>query len=285
MNDSVDDTHASASGEDEAKHRNMNDGHMDNEHSDEGASQSADSLSDEEINAAFASFEQEFAKDDGHESALPDDFGNIANPENTSLHPAGTQRNDNSQHAPKTDDGTDSSADNDGDELDADFQNELEGLIGDTIKVAVLITRIASADLLAALCCISDVSAQCIDSPQGAVAVLTTHDADGPEQAAQDLTNVVSGLSVVLAVNKANKLEAKLWMRGQSGEEFAPPILFASSAPFVEDIMIGTVSVDALKQDGISVVDTANLSHEQAMDIISRHMRLGPSASSDNDEA
>ncbi|MFT8704253.1 hypothetical protein [Bifidobacterium aquikefiricola] len=252
---------------------------------------SADSLSDEEIDAAFASFEEDFNKQvDGDFNFGDDD----------TIHPAGTHRNGAEDDADSSDQsGSDSEANasndvhgsgaddsgnlgedgTDGLDIDPDFTNELEGLIGDKVKVAVIITRIASAELLAAFCRISDISARCIESSEGAVAVLDTHEADGPEHAAQDLTDVVSGLSVVLAVNRANKLNATLWMRGQSGEEFAPPILFASSAPFVEDIMIGTVSVDSLKQNGITVVNTDDVDHDQAMGIIARHMRLGPDSS------
>ncbi|MFT8356136.1 MAG: hypothetical protein ABF780_04660 [Bifidobacterium aquikefiri] len=253
---------------------------------------SSDRLSDEEIDAAFASFEEDFNKQVDGDFNFGDD---------NTIHPAGTHRNG---HTAATDSsgeedgnasashaadgvsenqtenaGNQAEAFNDDLDLDADFQSELEGLIGDKVKVAVIITRIASAELLAAFCCISDISARCIDSSEGAVAVLNTHEADGPENAAQDLTDVVSGLSVVLAVNRANKLEAKLWMRGKSGEEFAPPILFASSASFVEDIMVGTVSVDSLKHNGITVVNTDDLDHDQAMGIIARHMRLGPDSS------
>ncbi|WP_415457872.1 hypothetical protein [Bifidobacterium sp.] len=285
--------------------------------SDKANDTSVDALSDEEIDAAFASFEEDFSKgSDADLTFLNDD----------SMHPAGTHRgghpgddaalngsvrdssdsgdgggqggagnsNDGAGAAGAADAGaagangsdnvSGSSPDGLSDDeldLDADFQNELEGLIGDRVKIAVIITRISSAELLAAFCQISDISARCIDSSEGAVAVLNTHDADGPQNAAQDLTDVVSGLSVVLAVNKANKLEAKLWMRGQSGEEFAPPILFASSAPFVEDLMIGTVSVDSLKNNGITVVNSDDLDHDRAMGIIARHMRLGPDSSSD----
>ncbi|MFT8639942.1 MAG: hypothetical protein ABF758_08235 [Bifidobacterium sp.] len=282
--------------------------------SDEANGTSVDALSDEEIDAAFASFEEDFNKGSDADLTFPND---------DSMHPAGTHRGGHPgddaalngsvrDSSDSGDGGEQGSAGNSNDgagaadagaagangsdnisgsssdglsddalDLDADFQNELEGLIGDRVKIAVIITRISSAELLAAFCQISDISARCIDSSEGAVAVLNTHDADGPQNAAQDLTDVVSGLSVVLAVNKANKLEAKLWMRGQSGEEFAPPILFASSAPFVEDLMIGTVSVDSLKNNGITVVDSDDLDHDRAMGIIARHMRLGPDSSSD----
>ena len=46
------------------------------------------------------------------------------------------------------------------------------------------------AELLAAFCQLSDISAACIGANQGAVAVLKNLDGDGPEAAAKDLTTV-----------------------------------------------------------------------------------------------
>ena len=74
------------------------------------------------------------------------------------------------------------------------FDDELQGLLGNRAKVAVIITRLASARLFAAFCQLSDISAQCLASPQGAVAVLRNLDGDGPEAAIKDLTTVVSGM-------------------------------------------------------------------------------------------
>ena len=47
------------------------------------------------------------------------------------------------------------------------FEDELEGLLGDKAKAAFICTRLNSAELLAAFCQISDISAECIGSEQG----------------------------------------------------------------------------------------------------------------------
>lgn len=100
------------------------------------------------------------------------------------------------------------------------FDNELAGLLGNKAKVALIVTRLASAELLAAFCQLSDISAACIGANQGAVAVLKNLDGDGPEAAAKDLTTVVSGMAVILAVNRADKLEVAMYVQGEAGQEF-----------------------------------------------------------------
>ena len=145
--------------------------------------------------------------------------------------------------------------------------------------LAVMVTRLASAELLAAFCQISDISAWCIQAREGAVAVLRNLDGDGPEAAIRDLTTVVSGLSAILAVNRADKLEVTLWISGQSGQTLAPPILFAATADFVEDLMIGTTTVDRLRQDGAAVFDSGEYNREKAMGIIASHTRFGAGGS------
>ncbi|WP_236023824.1 hypothetical protein [Bifidobacterium miconis] len=195
-------------------------------------------FSDEELEAALAGFEQEFKDDDATDDGAQD-------------------RND--QPA----------------DLSSQFEDELAGLLGNKAKAAVIITRVASAQLLAAFCQLSDISADCVDSPEGAVAVLRGLDGDGPEAAAKDLTTVVDGMAVVLAVNRADKLEATMYLRGKPGETFAPPILFNATAPFVEDLMLGIGGLDSLKAQGATIVASSSMTHDQAMQVLAEHTRFG----------
>ena len=161
----------------------------------------------------------------------------------------------------------------------AAFDDELQGLLGNKAKAAVLITRIASARLLAAFCQLSDVSADCIGSAEGAVAILRNLDGDGPEVAARDLTIVVSGMSLVLAVNRADKLEATVYLQGKPGQTIAPPLLFTSTAPFVEDLLLGITDEDGLIGTGMKVEQSADLDHDQAMAVIAEHTKFGRGSS------
>ena len=144
-------------------------------------------FSDEELEAALDGFEKEFRD------------SNAA---------AGEPANDAAADSPADDAGAADSGQAQEADTAAAFDDELQGLLGNKAKAAVLITRVASARLLAAFCQLSDVSADCIGSEEGAVAILRNLDGDGPEVAARDLTIVVSGMSLVLAVNRADKLEA-----------------------------------------------------------------------------
>lgn len=225
--------------------------------------QGFDGLSDEEIAKAMEGFEKEFSDDAdaaGPGSAdgasvpasddvvpdVPDDLGSIDVPDDAS-------------------------------EIDPSvgFEDALEGLLGNKAKMAAIVTRIASAPLLAAFCQLSDISADCVGSNQGAVAVLRGLDGDAPEAAARDITTVVGGMSVVLGVNRADKLEVTMYAGGKSGGTLAPPILFNSTPRFVEDLMLGITTVAQLKSKGFEVVDSGSMDHDQAMKVIADHTRMG----------
>lgn len=207
-------------------------------------------ISDEELRAAMADFEQQFAHDEAGSDAGSDAGAGSA------------------ADAP---DGGDAS----GAEAVLDFDDELQGLLGNRAKVAAIITRLASAELLAAFCQLSDVSATCLEHSDGAVAVLRNLDGDGPEAAVRDLTTVVSGMPAILAVNRADKLEATLYIKGEPGQTFAPPILFTVTPPFVEDLMLGIADVPALVGQGVRAVESGDLDREAAMKVIARHTRFG----------
>ncbi|WEV72843.1 hypothetical protein [Bifidobacterium sp. ESL0790] len=229
-------------------------------------------FSDAELEAAMAGFEKEFADQDAGGDAGTD---------------AGAQA-DNSGDAGSADDGDDDAGDdsNDGSDDDAqtvtgaaeetlNFDDELQGLLGNRAKVAVLVTRLSSADLLAAFCQIADISAECLADESGAVAVLRNLDGDAPEAAAKDLTRVVNGMPVVLVVNRADKLEATLYLGGEPGQKFAPPALLDSSPAFVEDLMLGMMDVMGLKAQGEHVIDTGEFNRVKAMKIIADHVKFG----------
>lgn len=202
-------------------------------------------LSEEEIEQALAGFEEEF-----RESSQQDKEGS-----------------------------SDQTNQEEADGSRSDFDLELEGLIGNRAKVAVIVTQLASAELLAAFCQLCDISAWCIQADEGAVAVLRNLDGDGPEAAIRDLTTVVSGLSAILAVNRADKLEATLWINGKPGKTYAPPMLFMYTADFVENLMIGTTTVERLKQDGVQVLDSGDYDREKAMSVIAAHTKFGAGGS------
>lgn len=215
-------------------------------------------FSDEELEAALDGFEKEFRD------------SNAA---------AGEPANDAAADSPADDAGAADSGQTQEADTATAFDDELQGLLGNKAKAAVLITRVASARLLAAFCQLSDVSADCIGSEEGAVAILRNLDGDGPEVAARDLTIVVSGMSLVLAVNRADKLEATVYLQGKPGQTIAPPLLFTSTAPFVEDLLLGITDEDGLIGTGMKVEQSADLDHDQAMSVIAEHTKFGRGSS------
>ena len=224
-------------------------------------------FSEEELEAAMAGFEQEFKDAEATKN----------------------EREDTSSEAFDSSEASDSAESSESSGIDdmlneaedsLKFEDELQGLLGNRAKVAVIITRLTSPRLLSAFCELSDISARCIGSAQGAVAVLRNLDGDGPEAAVKDMTIVVAGMPAILAVNRADKLEATMYVEGKAGKTFAPPVLFTSTAPFVEDLMLGITDMNALEQADMTIFDSADLDRDAAMSIIAEHTRFGRGTSS-----
>ena len=243
-------------------------------------------FSDEELEAALAGFEKEFADDsvsgDASDTSDADKTADAASAKSDFDANDDTADKASARFRPAvlTDDVTGSVADAVNEAM-ADVvtprsaSTRTRWTVGYKAKVALIVTRLASAELLAAFCQLSDISAACIGANQGAVAVLKNLDGDGPEAAAKDLTTVVSGMAVILAVNRADKLEVAMYVQGEAGQSFAPPVLFTSTPRFVEDLMLGIVTLNQLKTQGFEVVDSAGLDHDQAMQILANHTRRG----------
>ena len=227
-------------------------------------------FSEEELEAAMAGFEKEFQDEEAAKQA-DDKSGTQDTPD--------ASNSDASAASDDSDEAREADAVLSEAETSLSFDDELQGLLGNRAKSAVIITRVTSAQLLAAFCQLSDISAQCVGSPQGAVAVLRNLDGDGPESAIKDLTIVVSGMPAILAVNRADKLEATMYMQGKAGQTFAPPVLFASVAPFVEDLMLGITDMEGVRASGTEIIDSASLSRDDAMRILAEHTKFGRGSS------
>ncbi|MGO4973715.1 hypothetical protein [Bifidobacterium boum] len=244
-------------------------------------------FNDAELEAAMADFEREFNQDtagDNAGSGSPDS----GNSDDTTDSPIADHTSESNVPDASDIDNLDSIEDLDNaangaqtreSAIETSFDDELQGLLGNKAKAAVIITRLTSAELLAAFCQLSDISAICLDDPQGAVAVLRNLNGDGPEAAAKDLTTVVSGMPAVLVVNRADKLEATMYLLGETRDNFAPPLLFSAAAPFVEDLMLGITPLDDILADNTSY-DAAALTREQALAILARHTKFGRGNSS-----
>lgn len=168
--------------------------------------------------------------------------------------------------------------------LGADFEDELQGILGNKAKCAVLCSHLASAELFAAICRLADVDALCVDDSYGAVAILRDLEGNAPETAAHDLTTVISGMDALLVVNRADKIEASVYADGETVEQIPPPFVFPTLAPFVEDYMIGLVDVAGIEAQAGEIVDTASIATKRdAERRIRSFMRAHPMPSDDGD--
>lgn len=209
----------------------------------------ADELSDADIDAAFAGFEQDFA--DADHSAINEMNAALERNEaaessaSDALDADAADTADSSDVAP-----TDAADDFDRDLKDVeDLESSLMQMLGEKASSALLITRLRDPDVLAALSVLADVDDYCIGDRFGAVAILKNLDGSHPEDAAAHLTKLVTGLSAILVVNRAGRIEAHQWVNGQQGESFPPPIVFANAPAWVEDLLVGQVSLDELLND------------------------------------
>ena len=129
-------------------------------------------FSEEELEAAMAGFEKEFQDEEAAQQNDAPAQVPFDQPDETVNSDASSDESQDGLQS-KEADAVLSEAEN-----SLSFDDELQGLLGNRAKVAVIITRLASARLFAAFCQLSDISAQCLASPQGAVAVLRNLDGD-----------------------------------------------------------------------------------------------------------
>ena len=221
-------------------------------------------FSEEELEAAMAGFEKEFqdeevAQQNDAPAQVPFD-----QPDETVNSDASSDESQDGLQS-KEADAVLSEAEN-----SLSFDDELQGLLGNRAKVAVIITRLASARLFAAFCQLSDISAQCLASPQGAVAVLRNLDGDGPEAAIKDLTTVVSGMPAVLAINRADKLEATMYLQGKVGQTFAPPVLH-DEAYTTDNNTDFSVQLGKIKDSGAELLFLPNYYSDNALILQQAH--------------
>ena len=209
-------------------------------------------FSEEELEAAMAGFEKEFQDEEAAQQNDAPAQVPFDQPDETVNSDASSDESQDGLQS-KEADAVLSEAEN-----SLSFDDELQGLLGNRAKVAVIITRLASARLF----------------------VLRNLDGDGPEAAIKDLTTVVSGMPAVLAINRADKLEATMYLQGKVGQTFAPPVLLTSTAPFVEDLLLGITDVQGVRDSGVETVDSASLTRDDAMKILAEHTRFGRGSSS-----
>ena len=154
---------------------------------------------------------------------------------------------------------------------EASFEEDLEGLLGNKAKVAMIITYVEPAQLLAAFCKMADVSAKCFDEEQVAVAILKNLKDNGPEEDVQKFVDFFRGMDVMLIVNRADKITAKIYQNGVEPQEIVAPMALAVWSRRVEDLAICMETVDTLAKQDVTMYDSDDLSNFAAYKIFNKY--------------
>lgn len=266
----------------------------------------SDGLSDDDIEAALAGFEQDFNDSDdptiaqmnealqrnenkaaSASSSIPSDAAtspdgvtdgsqtddSVASTDESLTESSAQSLEESSEESSEeslqsVDDFSDDDFDSDLADM-SDMESALQQLLGEKASSAMLLTRVRDVDVLAAFAAICDIDAYCIADKTGAIAILKDLDGHHPEDAAQALTKLVNGMSVVLVVNRAGHIEAHQWVNAIQGESFPPPIVFMNSPALVEDVMVGQADVtDVVASGDFTVIDTTDLNKAQSFQIL-----------------
>ena len=208
------------------------------------------SFTDAELDNALAGFEREF-KEESQENL------NSENLENN-------QKSDDNQENDFLDQAMRNIE-------EANFEEDLQGLLGNKAKVALMVTYVQPAQLLAAFCKMASVSAQCFDEEQGAVAVLKNLDGNEPEEAVQKFVDFFRGMDVMLITNRADKLNAKVYEYNCEPQEIVAPMALAVWSRAVEDLAIGMETVETISKQNIEIFNSDELSDANAYELFQKY--------------
>lgn len=164
------------------------------------------------------------------------------------------------------------------------------------VKVAVVLTPLASADALAAMCAMSDLECTVVPARSGAFAVkefVSPHaewdvsellgGADTEPAEAADLASALSRLSragvVLLTADLATDvgiesglsgtITARRYVDGKAGEDAAAGLLLASVDQEVEDVLLGIASADGIE----GALKSSEVKTSRAMRWLARGLR------------
>ncbi len=154
-----------------------------------------------------------------------------------------------------------------GDEPDGELHvpDDLSGLLDEAegpTTTAVLLTQVAAATPLAAVCALSDVPADALDTPVGALAVL--RDTTSGRRAAAAVSRLLQGTPVVLLERRAGRVTTTRYVRGADEGEIAAGLVLAEGPPVLEDLMLGDAGPDVLS----GAVDSTGISRFRAMRLL-----------------
>ncbi len=119
--------------------------------------------------------------------------------------------------------------------------------------IAIVITQVATPDVLAAACALGGVEVDAVATSAGAIAVCRRTSPGEPEQVAEAISKVLTNTPVLLAVRRDGAVVATRWASGQATTEVAPGLLLDGAPAELEGLLLGTLTLADLPEAVSSV--------------------------------
>ncbi|PZR55461.1 hypothetical protein DNL40_03700 [Xylanimonas oleitrophica] len=136
-------------------------------------------------------------------------------------------------------------------------------------ELAVLITQVAEAEALAAACSLADLDVDALPTPVGALAVLRDPSGEAPERAAAAVSQLVSGVPLVLVTRTEGQLTAFRYQDGQAEGKLPPGLVLGGAPDALEDLVTGQITVADLP----GVVPSRSIGRFRAMRMLTAAAR------------
>lgn len=133
---------------------------------------------------------------------------------------------------------------------------------------AVVLTQVASPDVLAAACALHKVPIEAVPTPVGSVAVCRSTGEGDPEAAAAVISRLLTNTPVVLVVQRDGQMSASRWVGGQQGERLSAALMLDGAPPEIERLLLGQVA-----PEGLPGVVSSQMSRWRAMRRLARVAR------------
>jgi hypothetical protein len=125
---------------------------------------------------------------------------------------------------------------------------------------ALVLTRVAVPEVLAAGAAINRVAIDVVPTAIGCVAVCRTTSAGAPEAAADLLSRLVPGAPVVLLIQRDGQVSASRWQAGVEQQQLSAALMLDGAPPEIEGLLLVGVRVADLP----GVVSSAGMSRWRA---------------------
>lgn len=150
-------------------------------------------------------------------------------------------------------------------------QEPADGVPGGLAPVALVLTKVAVPEGLAAACAMSKVPLDAVPTEIGAVGVCRSTAAGEPERAAQVVSRLLQNTPVVLMVQRAGRLTASRWTGGSQDEEVSAALMLDGAPPEIEQMLLGQLQAADLE----GVVSSVGMSRWKATRVLAAAARVG----------